>query len=65
MSWGEAEFIRQLAQVELSEVVTADELVACLQKTRDRWGETPRVDQELVLAMIASMANEARSITCH
>jgi len=61
----EAEFIRRLAGADLPAVVTPEELDACLVATRNRWGETPRADQELVLALIADIANEARGLTSH
>jgi hypothetical protein len=61
----EAKFIRELADADLPAVVTPDELNACLVRTRKRWGDEPRVDQQIVLAMIADMANEARSLASH
>jgi len=62
LATSEAEFIRRLTGADLPSVVTPAELDACLNQTLAQWGESPRVDQQIVIAMIADMANEARSL---
>ncbi|MHB8742820.1 MAG: hypothetical protein ACYC9L_06795 [Sulfuricaulis sp.] len=62
---GEVEFIRLLTDSDLPSVLRPEELAACLDETRARWGENLRMDQQIVLAMIADMANEARGLTSH
>jgi len=65
LATSEADFIRRLTGAELPAVITPRDLDACLVWTRDRWGEAPRIDQQIVLAMLADMADEARELTCN